>query len=304
MELVTANGQALRLPDFIAVGPPRTATTWLQAVLDGHVGLPRIKETNFFTRHYENGVESYAKNFSHARPDRPVGEICGYFHHEQARERIARHLPGCKIICTFRDPVERAYSVYRMRRRIAAIREIDFGTALSTVPQIIESSRYAHHLRAWQSLFGDDRVLVMFYDDLRTDSQAFIDRICDFIAAPRLSLQDVSVGWRAENTFARAPRNRRLARKARRLLEGMRERRMYATIKVLELARFWEFCFGRGEKFTALDPRVEARLRESMRPEIEALEAMLNRDLSIWKRPRAAREDQRYGGRARGLAGV
>jgi hypothetical protein len=40
-----------RLPDFIGVGPPRTAPSWLDAVLRRHVGLPRnIKEVDFFSR--------------------------------------------------------------------------------------------------------------------------------------------------------------------------------------------------------------------------------------------------------------
>ncbi len=58
------DGAPLRLPDFIAVGPPRTATTWLDQVMRGHVGLPAgVKETQFFIFRYSQGIEWYAAHF-------------------------------------------------------------------------------------------------------------------------------------------------------------------------------------------------------------------------------------------------
>src|SRR5215831_20542545 len=101
---------ASRLPDFIAVGPPRAATTWLDLVLRGHAGLPgQTKETHFFTRNYARGIDWYARHFRHCTADPVVGEICpSYFASGEARERIGLTIPDCKIICTLRDPVERA----------------------------------------------------------------------------------------------------------------------------------------------------------------------------------------------------
>lgn len=47
----------IRIPDFLAVGPPRSATTWLELILAGVGGLPAgIKETAFFTKNYELGL--------------------------------------------------------------------------------------------------------------------------------------------------------------------------------------------------------------------------------------------------------
>jgi hypothetical protein len=107
-----------RLPDFIAVGPPRTATTWLDEVLRGHVGLPLdVKETHFFARNYQHGLDWYKPYFLHCTTERVVGEICAaYFENPQARVRIRTHIPDCKIVCTLRDPVERLYSHYKLMR--------------------------------------------------------------------------------------------------------------------------------------------------------------------------------------------
>jgi Sulfotransferase domain len=299
------NKSTARMPDFIAVGPGRTGTTWLDAVLRGHVGLPlRVKETEFFTKYYAQGIDWYARLFRHCQADKPAGEVCPYFGSEEARDRISRHIPGCRIICTLRDPVDWAYSMYRTLRYAARIRNVSFEEAIAKYSLIMRGDRYVANLSAWMSAFGEHRVLVCFYDDLRSDRQGFLDRVCDFIAIPRISLDGVDISPRDQNSSTRAPRNLHLARKARRLIDRLKQRQMYRTINALDRVRLWDFCFGRGEKFPPLDPAIERRLRDHFLPEIEALEAMLGRDLSAWKRPLAAREEERHDSRARGLAGA
>ena len=66
-------------------------------------------------------MEWYAAHFKDCPPDLPVGEIApAYFVSADARARIAREIPHCKIICTRRDPVERIYSHYKIWRKIGA----------------------------------------------------------------------------------------------------------------------------------------------------------------------------------------
>ena len=94
----------------------------------------------------------------------PLGELSPmYFASPQARERIAKHLPECKIICSFRDPVERAYSNYRLLRR-NAFTKADFERAATTRGDLLESSRYGTHLADW---FDDLRPRASAGSDLR-----------------------------------------------------------------------------------------------------------------------------------------
>jgi hypothetical protein len=44
-----------------------------------------------------------------------------------------------------------------------------------------------------------------------------------------------------------------------------------------------KFLFSGGRNFERLRPETAARLREFFRPEVDALEEMLQRDLSAWK---------------------
>ena len=62
---------ALRFPDFIGVGPARTGTTGFTRSLKGHVGLPLIKETQFFKRYYDKGPEWSLPTLRICRPMYP-----------------------------------------------------------------------------------------------------------------------------------------------------------------------------------------------------------------------------------------
>jgi hypothetical protein len=282
----------MRLPDFIGIGPGRTGTTWLHEVLTGRVNLPAgIKETDFFTTNYHKGLDWYAHHFRNADRVRPVGEISLYFGFPDAAERLARDIPRCKIICTFRNPVERIYSAYKLWRHYT-LTKFPIDEFLDKVPQVIEVTRYAKHLPDWRARFGEDRVLVCLNDDLRDDPQAYLDRVCAFIGIEKYPVPALGADGNLINSINDLPRFPRFARKMRHLNYWLEEKQFYETMNFLERAGFWRFSFGGGAKFPPLDPKTEARLHEVMRPEIDALEQMIGRDLTMWKEP-ASRNNAR-----------
>ena len=273
------------MPDFIAVGPQRTGTTWFHEALQGQVGLPRgIKETDFFGENYSRGIEWYLAHFRGYPASMPIGEVDpNYFANDAARERIAEHIPQCKIICSLREPVARAVSHYRMLRHYTWARSGSFEQVLESHPEILDHGRYAHHLGLWRARFGTDKVLVCLYDDLQKDRQAFLNSICDFIRIPPVVVRASMMSLRAVNSFQRQPKNLRLARRARRLKWTLKNHGYYRLTNLFENAGVWRFCFGRGEEFPPLEAGTEARLRAHFLPDIEALEQILGRDLSAWK---------------------
>lgn len=277
--MVPANrDSAGRLPDFLGVGPPRAATSWLDAVLRGHAGLPRdIKEIDFFIENYARGIDWYKSYFADCDPNLPCGEICPSYYSPLGRERIAKHLPRCKIICTFRDPVEWRYSFYKLAIRNAWTRD-DFESWVAKNPGDTNGG-----LRGWFDVFGRDNVLVLIHDDLEADAQSYLDGVCGFIGIDRIPLAESAVGTRKINTFSAPPRSQALARRARKLRDWLKGREAYRTINLLGRAGLWRYCFEGGDEFAPLTPEVEARLRERFRPEVEALEKLIGRDLAAWK---------------------
>src|SRR5260370_19375164 len=234
----------LRLPDFIGVGPGRTGKTWLHEVLKGRVNLPAgIKETDFFTTNYSKGIEWYSHHFRDADHIRRVGEVNPYFGFPEAAERIAIHIPRCKIICSVRNPVERIYSAYKLWRQYPLTND-PLDKFLVKVPQVIEVTRYATHLPDYRARFGEDRVLVLLNDDLRTDQQAYLDRVCDFIGIERYSVPAAAAEGELINSINDLPRFPRVARKARHFMQWLEDKQAYRTTNFLGQAghsRAW-FC--------------------------------------------------------------
>lgn len=113
-------------PDFIMAGAQRCGTTSLFRALMAHPQVVRPtfhKGINYFDLNYYRGERWYRGHF----PVRAIGgrraagygapavfEASGYYlYHPFAPARIARDLPGVKLIVMLRDPVERAFSAYK-----------------------------------------------------------------------------------------------------------------------------------------------------------------------------------------------
>lgn len=278
-----------RLPTFIAIGPPRTGTTWLHGVLYHRACLPDgIKETRFFDMFYSRGPQWYMAHFRNQDGGRPVGEISPtYFRSAEARERIARDLPNCKIVCTLRDPVTRAYSQYRQIQTLGLTRG-SFEHEIRTNDRLVEFTRYGFHLRAWYERFGRERVGVFFYDDLEANPQSFADAVCRFIGVEPLLLTPEIARFLDRNEVNRAAPSRLLARSANRLRSWLRLHHGRRASNLLERYGVWRFCSSGGPQFEPLAPELEMRLREHFLAQVEEVEQLTGRDLSHWK-PSAAR---------------
>jgi LPS sulfotransferase NodH len=280
----------LKLPTAIAVGPQRTGTTWLHNVLERTGAVPRgIKETMFFDRYYDRGMPWYASHFSHVPDGVPALEIgASYFHKDEARRRIKEHLPSCRIVCTLRDPVSRLESLYRMHVEYGLIDQA-FRSAFEEHPDFKASTQYARHLAAWMQLFGEENVLVLFFDDLKRDPAGYLSRFCEFVGL-RLddpesllrdadALRDPSTGQEAASPT--------LGRLGLVVGDWFRKRRMYGVVNAAKKIGLKRVFFGSGRPIPPL-ARDDVRLiLDYCQPELDALEALTGRDLSAW-RTRAA----------------
>jgi hypothetical protein len=205
-----------------------------------------------------------------------------YFASRDALERIAKDLPDCKIICSFRDPVERAYSNYRLLRR-NVFTKADFERAATTRGDLMESSRYGTHLAEWLERFGRERVLALIYDDLKLSPQIFLDAVCDFIGVNRFPVATTRLGSERVHTVDTQPPNERTAKIARDLVGWFVNRRYHRAANVVRESRIVKFMLEGGDPFPPLTEETTRRMREYYRPEIEKLEGLIGRDLSAWK---------------------
>lgn len=285
---VRGTGAFQRLPSFFVIGPPRTGSSWLHGILIEHAWLSHpTKETRFFDKHFHRGLGWYGSHYRGAAGDRRIGEIAPtYFASSEARERIARLIPQAKVVCTFRNPVDRVLSLYRLKRAYGLI-PWTFEEAMQRDPELMESSRYAFHLEAWKSALGQTQVLPTIYEDLERDPQTYLDTVTDFVGVPRVRLRLSQVSRVLTSDLLTQPRNYYVTRAAAQLAEWSRIMRLDAAVARAKKWGMLSFFVGGGPAFSPLSSSQRLRLYKLFLPEVERLEATLNRDLSAWKRIRS-----------------
>ena len=273
------------LPSFFIVGPPRTGTTWIHEVLRDRAILPGpVKETRFFDVHFHRGLAWYQAHFKQDGLLRP-GEIAPtYFASHEARVRIAQLVPSATIVCILRNPVERLFSLYRLKCAYGML-QCSFEEALRQDPELLESSDYVLHLKAWQRSFGAANILVSFYDDLRRSPQRFMDAICASIGIPAFTLTVPQVRRIHDSESLTHPRLYQCTKMARLTADFLKARRLGRVVASFNRSRLRTLVIGGGRPFSTLSRATAARLYAQFRPQVEELETMLNRDLAEWKLP-------------------
>jgi hypothetical protein len=272
------------LPSFFLIGPPRTGTSWLHEVLSKHAWLPiTTKETRFFDIHFHRGLKWYWAHYPKPVTHRVMGEVAPtYFASAKARDRIVETVPSARVVCIFRHPVDRIVSLYRVKRAYGMI-PWTFEEALVHDTELMESSRYASHLKTWQSAVGKGRVLATLYEDLRQNPQAYVDTLADFIGLPRFTLTSSDLRRVHSSESMTHPRSYYRTRGATFMADWFKARRLDGIVSAIKSSPLIKLFLGGGPPFGQISSETRARLYELFRPEVEELEVLLNRDLSAWK---------------------
>jgi hypothetical protein len=272
------------LPSFVVIGPPRTGTSWLHQVLKARAILPDFKETRFFDLHFGRGLDWYIRHFpSCEESELPTGEVAPtYFASPEARKHIARTVPRAKVACIFRNPVERIVSLYRVKRAHGMI-PWSFEEALFRDKELLESSRYATHLEAWQQLLGKDQVLPTLYDDLQEAPQAYLDVLAGFLGIQKFTVPSAAMRRVHTSESLAQPRWHVVTHTGSRIAEWLKSRRLNGVVAGIRESRIGEFLLASGMPFEHVSPDLSQAVYDLIADEIDRLEALLGWDLSRWR---------------------
>ena len=175
------------LPTFIVVGAQKSGTSTLYSAMREHPSVLESswQEVHFFDndQFYGKGLETYAKQFRAKKRFSCVGEVTpGYMVSPNAAARIAHDIPRCKIVFCLRDPLERAYSAWRMQ--ISKGAELDnFSAAIRSDKLYLDHSRYHFHISRYLEQFPREDILILWFEDLQADGQGFLDKFFAFVRA-------------------------------------------------------------------------------------------------------------------------
>ena len=273
-----------QLPSFFVVGPPRTGTSWIHRVLQRHANLPSpTKETRFFDCHFHRGLRWYLRHFPEIDPQRPTGEVAPtYFASPQAREAIAQTLPEAKLIFVFRDPLQRLFSLYRLKRAYGLL-DCSFEEALSADPELLASASYATCLQQWQRAFPRKQMLITLYDDLRDSPQSYLDRLLDFVGLPPSLLTEEELQYVHSSHQLTEPRNFLLTRTATLMSNWCKARNLDHIVAAVRSSRLTNVLLRGGRAFPEVSRSTREKVGDLLKAEIESLEQMIGRDLSMWQ---------------------
>ena len=189
---------------FLIGGVQKGGTTALFRYLEDlpQLSLAPVKETHFFDD--ETGVDWSDPDYGRlhamfpAADRRPRGEATPiYLYWPNALERIARYNPAMRLIFLFRDPVERAWSHWRMEYARGwetepfawCIREgrarVDSAEAPGhhRVFSYVERGFYAHQLERLLGLFPREQILLLTSDALKADPTTTLREVCAHVGA-------------------------------------------------------------------------------------------------------------------------
>lgn len=198
-------------------GTTKAATTSVYFYLAEHPDIcaSSLKEPRYFLdldypvksshRLERDGVARYLDYFAHCEGEAVRLEATpDYLHSPGTAERIARHLPGARMIFLLREPQSRLASWYRFARQDGMIDpDMDFasfvraqaeGEEARTAPQhlrVLAQGRYAEDLRRYVDALGPDRIHVEFFEDLVEDPHSVVSGICRFAGLDPTPLADL-----------------------------------------------------------------------------------------------------------------
>ncbi len=285
------------LPDFFIVGAPKAGTTSLYFYLEQHpeIFMSPVKETNFFSYdltvkqnlyYKERGISEwneYVGLFKGAENKKAIGEASvSYLFYPEVAEAIKSKFPNGKIIIMLRNPVERAMSHYYMDHKLGYVQtsfdEILFAknkTRLQELyyQQFISLGMYYEQVKRYVTVFGKEKVMIIFFEDFKKDTHAVVKNLYHFLGVNENDEIDTE---KKHNTF-QTPRNRFVH-------AFYKNKFLRSTVKKIIPEKQIEgvkniFLTKKKNKISEI---VTQHMKELYKPDIQQLEKLVNRDLSSW----------------------
>ena len=273
------------LPDFLVVGGRRCGTTLLHNILAAHpeVYVPtRRKEVHYFDRHFERGVEEYAKFFPNCSQSvryRAIGETTpDYLSHPLAPGRIRQLLPDCRIVVVLRNPIDRAWSAWRYAYR-SYNEQRSFADYVDQEPGAIWDGLYHRHLSMYAGRFRS--VHIMLYEELVQSPQAELDRLADFLDLSH-SWSDPEALFSVRVNSGDAPRFRASFALVRSFGKWLMQHDIDRPSRLAKRAGVPRL-FGKSKNQDRMPETVRERLVQTFAPEVRRVEQLIGRRLDVWR---------------------
>ena len=216
--------------DFLIIGAQKAGTTTLYRLLSEHpqVFVPPSKELPFFTRNdaNEETFKVFRREHFSVQPDGSrVGKVTPQYLCDPAvSARLKALTPQTRLVVILRDPVERAYSHYRMslRRGLESrsfakviddmLEPTDLAVARTLKPGLMSENRtyvvwgeYGRLLAPYKDEIAQNRVLILSTRGLECNPKSAMNRLLEFLGLSIMELPSLGKKFHKGGTRQRLP---------------------------------------------------------------------------------------------------
>jgi len=186
-----------RWPNFFIVGTAKAGTTSLYEYLRKipEIYMSPIKEPNYFSFNTiplnEPGInpirnkEQYLNIFKNVKGKKIFGEASTSYLSDPAVPQLINEIaPSAKILISLRDPVERAFSNYLMRKRYRLLKT-SFNEEIKRESQNVviglDGGKYSESITRYLDTFGKNQVKIIIFEEWVKRAKETIEEILKFL---------------------------------------------------------------------------------------------------------------------------
>jgi len=288
-------------PNFFIVSGGRSGNVSLHNYFDEHpeVYMSVIKAPGAFGNKEKayNGMfdtkdkKAYLNLFKGTENFKIRGEVSHYFHDEQAAKELKAFNPKAKILIVVRNPIDLINSHYS---NISDLRTLGGDTIIKCLQNLqshtqgrllSDNLRYAHYVKLWQKTFAKKQIYIIEFNELMSNLPREYSKICEWLEIdnqfqPIFKRHNPARWNRDEKKRKSVIKNvNKVPISFRVFLKKKLPKKLQERIRK-KLNKYFTIAEGT----SPIDLKTKAYIIKKYEPEIKALEKLLNRDLSNWRK--------------------
>ena len=292
--ILTKANKQVQKPTFIGIGAPKCATTWISEILRHHpeIFFSNPKEVRYFVgNNWESkDLDWYLSFFMESDGYKAIGEFTtSYCLNPEVPARIWQSVGDVKIIMAVRNPTARFISHYKQKLRNGTLPAKNFQTLdLPTLkkiedeaPDLFQYGRYTEMIAPFSAQFGAENILILVTEDMASAPAPVRQQLYRF-----LGVREDFMPAQLNNTVRKGivPKNRALDRVGRRIFKAFDHRfpKLINAVRQSGIPERIRLLNATESKFV-VDPPVRQELNTYYKTEIDKMEQLLDRELSIWR---------------------
>lgn len=229
--------------------------------------------------------DKYLKLFKNSENQKAIGEVTNsYLYSKEAAKNIRIKFPEGKIIMILRNPVERAFSHFLMDLKSGLetgsfleafkkdMAKSNKGWGISNV--YYEIGMYYEQVKRYLTVFPQEQIKIILYDDYRNDAIKTLKEICNFL----------NIDSNFEFEFSKE-HNKAMIPKSGAVALMMRQKGLKAFAKKI-FPKSWKNIISKifftNKNLPKLSVDDRKYLIELYKEDIQKLSQLINRDLTSW----------------------